>query len=145
MGGCVDVGAIMKIGSNPDTYGGVAIQNLGFQEAYIKIPDIMPINIKAGISTEFDVTQYAKVTLALDVNRLWVKDELPTLDAGIEAIIYELVCVRAGFGLRHDVSNFALGVGLLLEKVRFSYAYQPFEELGNAHRITIDIQLYEEE
>ena len=102
----------------------------------------MPVNVKAGIGTSFDVTKYGRVSVCIDVNRLWIKDEMPTLDGGIEATIYKLLSVRAGYGLRHDAATFTLGIGILLEKVRFSYAFQPFGELGDTHRMSLDIELF---
>ncbi|HNZ29967.1 MAG TPA: PorV/PorQ family protein [Candidatus Goldiibacteriota bacterium] len=141
IGFAVDAGAMVKIGSNPDTYGGISVQNIGWQQAYIKIADTMPINIKAGVSTSYDISQEVNIGASVDVNRLWVKDELPTLDLGAECTLFKILSARAGYGFRHDAANLSIGIGVLLEKVKFAYAYQPFDTLGTTHRISLDILL----
>jgi len=142
MGLAVDAGALALIAKDPDTFGGICVQNIGFQEAYIKVADQMPVNLKAGISTRFTIKDAGKIRFSLDVNRLWIKDELPTLDLGVDSELFEIFSVRVGYGFRHDISSVSLGIGLILDKVRFSYAYQPYDALGVAHRISIDIELY---
>jgi hypothetical protein len=36
-----------------------------------------------------------------------------------------------------------MGVGILLDRVTFSYSYQPFDVLGATHRISLDIAIYD--
>lgn len=136
-----DAGLLVKLGSSPDTFGGVMIQNVGTQDAYIEVADPLPMNLKVGLSTSFKPSDFAVVLLCVDVNRLLTKDEMPTLDIGAEVVIGGAFAVRAGYGLRHDKGNLALGVGINMEKVRFSYAFQPFDELGACHRISLDLAI----
>ncbi len=140
-GVAADAGVFVELGSNPDTRAGAVIQNIGFQSAYVEISDPLPSNIKAGLSTKFKVLGVASLLFSVDVNRLFGKDEVPTLDFGAEAQIYDIFVARAGYGFRHDLSGLSTGIGVLLDKIRFSYAYQPFGNLGTAHRITLDMQL----
>ncbi len=142
MGFACDAGVLVVIGKDPDTRAGIVIQNIGAQSAYIKVADPLPANIKAGISTKFDLQGLGKLMFSVDVNRLIGKDEVQTLDVGAEAEAYNILAVRAGYGFRRDIATFSLGLGILLEKVRFSYAYQPFDALGTAHRLTLDMDLY---
>ncbi|HPD19407.1 MAG TPA: hypothetical protein PLF61_07070, partial [Candidatus Goldiibacteriota bacterium] len=79
-------------------------------------------------------------TVALDTNRLVTKDELPTLDIGGDLCFAKFINLRGGMGLRHDDEKFSFGFGINLQDVRFSYAYQPFDFLGDTHRITLDIE-----
>ena len=136
-----DAGLLVKLGSAPDTYGGAMIQNVGTQSAYIDVAGPLPMNFKVGLSTSFKPSDFACVLLCVDVNRLLTKDEMPTLDMGAEVTISEVFSVRAGYGLRHDTGNLALGVGINMEKVRFSYAFQPFDMLGDCHRISLDLTM----
>ncbi len=138
-----DAGALIRLGSSPDTFGGVSIQNIGVQEAYIEVPDPLPMNIKVGLSTSFKAADFVGMLLCIDVNRLITKDELPTLDMGAEAVFYDVFSVRAGYGLRHDTGNLAVGVGINMERVRFSYAFQPFDMLGDCHRISLELDIIE--
>jgi hypothetical protein len=137
----VDAGTIIRISQSPDTYGGICIQNIGWQQPYIVIVDEMPVNIKAGLSTNFDPNKDFHVMLSMDVNRLWGKDEIPTLDAGAEVTFCNCLCMRGGFGIRHDASNLSLGIGVILDNIKFSYAFQPYDDLGATHRISLDIEI----
>lgn len=141
MGAAVDAGLFVKVAESPETRAGACIQNLGAQTAYISISDPLPSNIKAGLSTKFKFEGLGSALVSVDVNRLLGKDEIPTLDFGLEAEAYQVIVIRAGYGFRHDVANLSLGLGVLLDKIKFSYAYQPFDCLGAAHRITLDIEL----
>jgi hypothetical protein len=141
-GAAIDAGALVTLGKSPDTRAGICVQNIGAQTAYISVADPLPTNIKAGISTKFAVKSVGNFLLSLDVNRLLGKDETPTLDTGLEAEVYDMLVLRAGYGFRHDVAGLSLGIGILLEKVKFSYSYQPFDTLGTAHRLTLDLDIY---
>ncbi|HRU38294.1 MAG TPA: PorV/PorQ family protein [Candidatus Goldiibacteriota bacterium] len=141
LGFAVDAGAFFILGKDPYTRAGIAVQNIGSQTAYIEVSDPLPANVKAGLSAKFDIAGVGNLLFAVDVNRLIVKDELPTLELGAEAELYEIIAIRLGYGLRHDAAGLSMGLGVLLEKLRFSYAFQPFDCLGTAHRITVDLEL----
>ena len=142
MGFALDMGAFFKLGKEPDTFAGLVIQNIGKQAAYIEIEDPLPINVKAGLGFSFDITEMGKLLVAADVNRLIKEgEELPTLDIGAEFVFFESLCIRGGYGFRHDTAGMSMGLGLNLKTVTFSYSYQPFDVLGAAHRISLDIEL----
>jgi hypothetical protein len=141
MGFAADAGVFVMLAQSPDTRAGLVLQNVGAQSAYINISDPLPTNIKGGISTKIKVQGIGNFLVSADVNRLIGKDELPTLDLGLEAEVYDVLVIRAGYGFRHDMANVSAGIGVLLQKIKFSYAYQPFDVLGVAHRITLDIEL----
>jgi hypothetical protein len=138
-GAAIDIGALLKFGENPDTYGGIAIQNIGFQSAYIDVADAMPLNFKAGLGIHFDIIDKTSACVAVDVNRLLTKDEMPTLDFGAEALVQNILALRAGYGIRHDVMKASFGVGIILDRVHFSYSFQPFDALGSNHRVSLDV------
>ena len=142
-GFAADVGARVRLGKDPDTYAGVAIQNLGTQSAYISTVDPMPVNIKAGLGFKVKMGDLADVTAGLDVNRLISKDETPTMDAGADVELLQVLSLRAGYGFRHDSGGLTMGVGVDLDRVKFSYSYEPFDILGAAHRISLDIMLFQ--
>jgi hypothetical protein len=141
VGFAADAGVFVMLAQNPYTRAGAVLQNVGAQSAYISISDPLPTNIKAGISTKIKIQGIGNLLISTDVNRLLGKDELPTLDFGLEAEIYDVMIIRAGYGFRHDMANVSVGLGVLLQKVRFSYSYVPFDVLGAAHRLTLDIEL----
>jgi len=136
-----DAGVFVFLAHNPDTRAGFVLQNVGAQSAYISISDPLPTNIKGGLSTKFNIKDIGNVLVAADVNRLIGKDELPTLDLGVEAEVYDVLVLRCGYGFRYDVAGVSFGIGVLLQKIEFSYSYQPYDVLGTAHRLTLDIKL----
>lgn len=142
-GFAADFGLLCTLGQNPDTYAGLVVQNIGAQTAYISVVDPLPANLKAGMGMKMKIGDAAKLTLGLDVNRLISKDETPTLDLGADLNIFDCLCVRAGYGFRYDVANVSMGIGLLLDRVTFSYSYQPFDVLGAIHRISLDVALFD--
>jgi len=135
-----DAGMLFNLGLNPDVCAGIAVQNIGDQGAFISVKDPLPSNVKAGMSVKLKETGIGTVTLAMDVNRLLLRDEMPTLDIGGEVEIFEVFCVRAGYGFRHDVANMSAGMGLIMGDIRFSYAFQPFDMLGTTHRFSLDVE-----
>jgi hypothetical protein len=138
-GFAADLGVLIKMGKNPDTFAGIVLQNFGTQSAYISVVDPLPTNIKAGMGIKIKIAEAVKLAMAIDVNRLVSKDETPTLDFGADLNIFEVLCLRAGYGFRHDISGVSLGIGVLLDNVTFAYSYQPFDVLGSAHRISLDL------
>lgn len=135
-----DAGMIMKFGEDPDTYGSLVVQNVGFQDAYIEVVDSMPVNLKAGIGTKFRISPEVRAQVAVDVNRLVIKDENPTLETGVELTFLESMSLRVGYGFRHDDSGLTAGIGLKTEQVKFGYAFKPFEMLGTEHRISVEYE-----
>jgi hypothetical protein len=137
-----DLGVLIKINSDPDTFAGISLQNLGSQSAYISVADPLPANIKAGLGIKFPMGDQAKVTAGLDVNRLLLDDELPTLDIGTEVLLFNVLSLRAGYGFRYSEQSVSLGIGLKMDSVRFSYSYQPFDVLGQTNRISVDVDFF---
>jgi hypothetical protein len=137
-----DLGVLVKINANPDTFAGITIQNIGSQSAYITVVDPLPANIKAGMGIKFPLGDQVKVTAGMDVNRLISKDELLTLDIGTDVKFMDVLSLRAGYGFRYDSQTISFGVGLTMDNIRFSYSYQPFDTLGQTNRISVDVDLF---
>jgi|GEM_PF-1278637 hypothetical protein len=139
-----DIGVLVKMSANPDTFAGITLQNLGSQSAFISVVDPLPANIKAGMGVKIPMGDIVKVTAGLDVNRLILKDELPTLDIGGDVTISNVLSLRAGYGFRYDSQSVSLGIGLTMDNIRFSYSYQPFDTLGDTNRISVDVDFFDE-
>jgi len=139
-GFAVDFGAMIYINKNPEILGGFTVQNIGYQTAYIDIVDEMPVNIKAGMSFKTNIINDLSILIAIDTNRLVIKDELPILDIGCELCFKKFLSLRSGIGLHHDAERFSFGFGINLANVKFSYAFVPYDFLGDTHRITLDIE-----
>ena len=112
------------------------VQNLGSSIG----PDKLPLTLKAGAATSF-----ADGKLAVGADADWLaNDERFYLALGAEYLLGQNFAFRAGyqFGRSADKlgSNLVgLGAGLGLKFDRFSldYAYVPFGDLGDTHRMTL--------
>jgi hypothetical protein len=82
-----------------------------------------------------------RLRLATDGNS--IKGRGFSLQHGLEAIVKDALCFRAGYEwdtrkqVSREPSGFAGGVGLQLKPFELDYSFTPFGELGNAHKITM--------
>ncbi|MCM2266862.1 MAG: PorV/PorQ family protein [Elusimicrobiales bacterium] len=111
------------------------VQNLGGKIG----PDKLPLTFKGGASTRFFG---GKLAAAADLDWL-ANDELMYLDLGAEYAFNKLLDFRAGYqvGRSRDelggLAGFAAGLGLKFDSFAFDYAYVPFGDLGDTHRMTL--------
>lgn len=143
-GFAVDAGVLMKISNNPDVYIGGALQNIGGQSAFIEKADILPLNLKLGLGYIYQVNEYFKITAAVDTNRILVVSNGADIGAGVELEFYKLFYLSVGLGVKQEASNLSAGAGIHINDLfRLSYAYQPFEDLGATHRLSLDLFIAE--
>jgi hypothetical protein len=139
-GMAVDAGVLLKLRDDPGVFLGCSLQNLGSQSAYDLITDALPANLRIGVAVKYAATEYCKMTYAAEIDRLIFMDDLPDICAGIEAEFYGMYFLRAGIGLKNEGNSASIGVGvLLLNRLNVSYTFQPLGDLGNAQRISTDI------
>jgi len=111
------------------------VQNLGGKIG----PDKLPLTFKGGASTGFFDK---KLTAAADLDWL-ANDERMYLDLGAEYHANKLLSFRAGYqvGRSRDelggLTGFGAGLGLKFDSFAFDYAYVPFGDLGDTHRMTL--------
>ncbi|MBI4061242.1 MAG: PorV/PorQ family protein [Elusimicrobia bacterium] len=131
----LDFGALYKTRIENLT-AGVSMQNLGTKIG----PDPLPFKIKGGAAYRlFD----RKLALAADVDWLAV-DQRAYLSLGTEYWLQKILAARAGyqFGRGQDQLNnrfvgLGIGLGLKAERFNLDYAFVPFGNLGDTHRMTI--------
>ena len=139
-----DTGLLVKISRNPDVYIGAALQNIGKQSAFVSQADVLPLNLKIGLGYVYDVSKDFKITADVDTNRILVQDDGADIGGGVELDFYDLFYLSAGIGAKQEASNVTAGAGIHINDLfRLSYAYQPFEDLGATHRISIDLYINE--
>ena len=64
--------------------------------------------------------------------------ETQPLYQSAETVVAELLPVRMGYNTRNDAGpGIAVGIGWLWQGDRMDYAFEPFGELGSAHRLSI--------
>ncbi|MBI5243108.1 MAG: PorV/PorQ family protein [Elusimicrobia bacterium] len=115
---------------------GFMMQNLGSKIG----PDPLPLTFKGGAAYKLCGE---KLVLASDIDWLAI-DQRVYWDIGSEFWANKNLAVRAGYQFGHaqdrlqsSLVGFAFGLGLRLEQLRVDYAFLPFGDLGDTHRITL--------
>lgn len=133
-----DFGALIR-SPIPDLTFGVALRNLGTDVG----PDPLPLTLLGGVSYKFFS---GKLLIDSDVD--WMESERRGYwTLGTEYWIAPNLAARAGYQFGHGVDELqsslvGLGVGLGLKFDRFTadYAFLPYGDLGNTHRITLGMR-----
>jgi len=129
----VDVGSVYKV--NSDWTAGFSVRNLGSSIG----PDKLPLTLKGGAATRL---LNGKMTAAADLDWL-AYDERFYVDLGAQYALNGYLDFRAGYqiGRSQDklggLTGLSAGMGLKLERFNLDYAYVPFGDLGDTHRMTI--------
>lgn len=109
---------------------GTAVQNLGTQLG----DDPLPLTLKIGIAWNREA-----LTLAADVAK--PQDNDLSLCLGAEWWIQEIIALRAGYKTNQDVAEgWSAGLGFKFDRIRLDYAYVPYGDLGNTHRIYLGMK-----
>jgi len=123
---------------------GLAASNLGFQLSGLseQHKDPLPVVVKAGIAHRM---QGAPFNVVADGGK--ASDNKFFIGGGVEFVGVEALRLRAGYntigldyktgGDNENLAGFSFGLGLILKKLSFDYAYVPFAGLGNSHRVYI--------
>lgn len=91
-GGAVDIGLLYKLGKKKPNIG-IAVQNIGYESAFISEASPLPLNVKAGISNRYLKN---KLLVVCDGNYS-VVDGVWSIGTGFERNIYPILCVRLGY------------------------------------------------
>ena len=117
---------------------GASVQNMGTTLKYVDIEEKLPVNIKYGAACEL------LDDLSLSFEADMPQDNEGHYGAGIEYIRFMNFnltgALRAGYATRtKDVpglSGFTAGVGINYLEYTLDYAFLPFGDLGDTHRIS---------
>lgn len=115
---------------------GAAVRNLGNDIG----PDALPITAQGGLAYAFFG---GKATLASDFD--WLATEKTAyLDLGGELWLNRILAVRAGYQFGHGADQLqsslvgmGVGIGLKVSSLSVDYAFLPYGDLGDTHRITL--------
>lgn len=143
----VDLGLYYIPSSLQDLTVGFAVRNAGIQtKAFYKENDPMPTEVAIGCSMDF---LDGELLVAADASYPFQGDFNVAL--GVEYTPVDMFSIRAGGNL-HDksaadeagggiIDALAFGVGTRWDRFTLDYAYKPFADLGNAHRISVGVGL----
>ncbi len=106
---------------------GLALQNIGGQLA----GDPLPFVAKIGMALTWE-----PLVLVLDIAKPTDNDTY--FCAGIEWWVWDGLALRAGYKTNQDIGEgLTAGLGFDKGKIRFDYAYVPYGELGNTHKVSL--------
>ncbi len=129
-----DLGGLYEI-SNTNLILGGALLNLGPKMKFVKEEYSMPLTLNFGIGYKFNLAVFA-----LEIKHR-LNDKFTSLSIGTEYCLREFFALRGGYLLKNKNQNevydgLGAGLGFKLNKYQLDYAFVPFANLGNTHRIS---------
>lgn len=113
---------------------GAMLSNLGTKIEFVKKEDRLPLNLKLGVGY-----RTKRLSLALDLNKP-IDDDL-SVRIGGEWRMIDPLCLRFGYGSGADEgSGISAGLGFRFKDIQLDYAYVPYGDLGDAHRIGLSFR-----
>lgn len=134
----LDLGAAYTL-PTPDVSVGIAVQNLGPDIKFVDHDEELPLTLRAGASLRVDVLpKVIGFAVAADLVKPKHNDAYPAI--GAELGFRDMVMLRAGYNgedSRVD-DGFTAGAGLVVvERIVVDYAWTPYGDLGDFHRISL--------
>lgn len=132
----VDAGGIYSVLQNLKA--GLSVSNLGMPMRFISQPDNLPINVRAGIMYE-PIPQMTKLSSDFI---LFIYENKYFVNFGFEFKPLRFIAFRAGYKLGTDLgilSGLTLGAGFYVFNTSIDYAFVPYGDLGNTHRISLGV------
>lgn len=121
---------------------GLVVQNIGTKMKYIDESESLPLNIKTGAAYKI----MDNLLVVADINV--PSDDEINISAGSE-YSYDInkdlsLAGRAGYNTRNKdtggTSGITAGIGIGYLKYNLDYAYAPYGDLGNTHRVSLGIK-----
>jgi hypothetical protein len=140
--GALDMGAIYSFRENRGLSLSLAVLNLGGKLKFDKESDPLPLNVKPGLAWKRDFERMGRLTAALDADLL-VNDGIAFVQPGLEWWAHPSLALRTGyqFGRDEDAgSGLGAGVGLKIMNLGIDYAFVPYGDLGDTHRISLGMK-----
>ncbi|OGH60521.1 MAG: hypothetical protein A3G34_03610 [Candidatus Lindowbacteria bacterium RIFCSPLOWO2_12_FULL_62_27] len=127
-----DFGMIQQTGVE-GLFLGAAIQNLGSRITFVKQADPMPFTYRMGAA--WHLFEYR---LQIGADALKRRDAPFEYNVGLEYRPMKLLALRAGYSTENDLDDgLTAGFGIDVSSLHFDYAYVPYGDLGNTHRMTL--------
>jgi len=123
-----------------DTYKlGATIQNMGSKMKFVQEESKLPTLVSVGASRKL---LSDKLQVAIDLSKY--NDAGAALHGGLDYNVNSVLALRGGYDATSTdvdgLTGVAAGVGIKLGAVALDYAFRPFGDLGDTHRISLLIQ-----
>lgn len=108
---------------------GIVLQNIGPKIKFTEKENPLPFNIKGGISY-----QIGPLLLTSDINK--PNDNKLRGNFGGEIMIADVLFLRTGYNTANSLCG---GIGIMVGNLSMDYAFTPYKEIDNSHRISIKL------
>jgi len=109
---------------------GLACQNIGSKLG----EDPLPLTYRGGIALRLE-------SLTISADAVKAVDDDMYFCAGLEWWVVDILALRAGYRTGQDIgSGMSAGIGLKISRINIDYAYVPYGDLGNIHRVSLRIK-----
>lgn len=127
LGRCLDAGILLRIEKLKLA---AVIQNLGPKIKFISEEDPLPQNFKFGAAYLF-----GKNILTVEANKPIEKDMY--FNIGEETTFFKILSLRIGYTTGKDIGpGLSGGFGVKILSLTLDYAFVPYGDLGNTHRVS---------
>jgi hypothetical protein len=120
---------------------GMKIANFGSEIKFVNESYPPPTNFTFGMS--INAIQSSTNNLLVSISAIKPNDGVPVGLLGMEWTLNDMLSLRGGYNLNHEIANYTFGGGiqfpLVGNRVRFDYSYSDFSLLGGAHRLGIGL------
>lgn len=134
----VDAGALIK----PPVAGlslGMAINNVGTELTLVEESYPLPLTVRVGAAWKVPLAG-----LALAGDLVVRNDDGPSLATGVEYTFAQVLALRLGYRTGSDLGALAglrAGCGFRFQMIGLDYAFAPYGELGNSHRVSLLVKI----
>jgi hypothetical protein len=129
-GMAVDLGLLYQVRRIEGLHFGLSVQNLGPGMKFIEESDPLPMMIKAGAS-------YRVGSLLLASSLAKPRGNDARLNVGGELSIKDTLFAWGGY---NSLYSYSLGVGMKFWKASIGYAFVPYKEIEDSHRISVTMR-----
>jgi hypothetical protein len=137
--GAVDMGAMWDLREDGGLTLSLAVLNLGGKLKFESESDPLPLSVKPGVAYRMDMKRLGKLTLAMDADMM-VHDGTSHVQPAFEWAPVAMFSLRGGyqFGRDSDAGNgMSVGAGFNVMNLKIDYAFVPFGDLGDTHRVSL--------
>lgn len=127
-----DIGLSARFDNLPIRFG-VAGRNLGTKLKFERVSEELPALVRGGLAVDLFNNRF---TLNADLEK--VRNQDLSFGVGAEVRVIEMLALRVGYDDRNDAGEgLTAGMGVRVSDLAFDYAYVPYGDFGQNHRVSL--------